>query len=196
MQSLSSTAPCREGSKVAWTPEEDEALRILVKHIGPKHWSLISKSFSGRTAKSCRLRWCNQLAPGVDSRPFKAEEDEMILKAHEVYGNKWAVIARLLVGRTDNAVKNRWNCNLKKRTTHHDGDEVVKYRCDDDDSNSGSEVIDNADESLPPQLQLYPFFPVSSNYDKEEKKAVNFLDCGKDDCITQMTLWPSFLEYY
>ncbi|XP_072950429.1 transcription factor MYB44-like [Typha angustifolia] len=194
MSSLSSN--CREGTKVAWTPEEDEALRILVKHVGPKHWSLISKSFSGRTAKSCRLRWCNQLAPGVDSRPFTAEEDDMILKAHEVYGNKWAVIARLLVGRTDNAVKNRWNCNLKKRTTHRDSDEAVhmkKYTCEDDDSNSGSEVIDSAE---PPQLQLYPFFPLSSNYEKEEKKVVTFFDCGKDDCITEMTLWPSCLEDY
>lgn len=27
-----------------------------------------------RNGKSCRLRWCNQLAPGVNKEPFTEEE--------------------------------------------------------------------------------------------------------------------------
>ncbi|KAG2500157.1 hypothetical protein HYH03_001739 [Edaphochlamys debaryana] len=104
-----------EESKGPWTPAEDELLRALIAQNGASRWSHIASHIPGRSGKSCRLRWLNQLSPDVKTGPFTPEEDALIVWATISYGNKWSCIAKHLPGRTDNHIKNRWNCTLKKR---------------------------------------------------------------------------------
>ena len=70
--------------------QEDDLLRTLIHQHGPKNWSEIANNINGRSGKSCRLRWCNQLNPDVKKEPFSDWEDAVIIRSHEVHGNKWA----------------------------------------------------------------------------------------------------------
>ena len=56
--------------KGPWSTEEDAVLTKLVSKLGPRNWSLIARGIPGRSGKSCRLRWCNQLDPCLKRKPF------------------------------------------------------------------------------------------------------------------------------
>ncbi|CAA7410572.1 unnamed protein product [Spirodela intermedia] len=101
--------------KGAWTKEEDKRIIELINNYGTKRWSIIAREMRGRIGKQCRERWHNHLNPEIKKGPWTAEEEIMLIRAHQIYGNKWAEISKLLPGRSDNSIKNHWNCSVKKK---------------------------------------------------------------------------------
>ncbi|XP_008808105.1 transcription factor MYB3R-5-like [Phoenix dactylifera] len=100
--------------KGTWTKEEDDLIIQLVEKHGCK-WSVIAKSLPGRIGKQCQDRWLNYLNPAINKDAWTREEEEVLVCAHQIYGSKWAEIAKYLPGRTGIFIKSHLKSSVKKR---------------------------------------------------------------------------------
>ncbi|OIW07254.1 hypothetical protein TanjilG_08369 [Lupinus angustifolius] len=150
-------APCCEKmglKKGPWTSEEDQILISYIQKHGHSNWRALPKQAGLlRCGKSCRLRWINYLRPDIKRGNFTNEEEETIIKLHEMLGNRWSAIAAKLPGRTDNEIKNVWHSHLKKRLLKTDKLDlktkirVSKSKIKRSDSNSSTITQSDPDTS-------------------------------------------------
>ena len=120
--------PCVVKGKGSWTLEEDAKLQMLVEKYGKTKWSYIGKFLPGRIGKQCRERWHNHLNPDLMKKTWTEDEEKLIIEQRAKLGNRWAKIARMLPGRSDNDVKNRWYASLRKKVEGGEEDETVEKK--------------------------------------------------------------------
>ncbi|KAK9764638.1 hypothetical protein K7432_007695 [Basidiobolus ranarum] len=111
-----SIVPCKrkDRERCAWTPEEDNLLRLAVQLYGDKteKWAKIAACVPGRTNKNCRKRWFHSLDPSLRKGAWTPEEDELLRQGVERYQGQWSKIAEAIPGRTDDQCAKRWRESL------------------------------------------------------------------------------------
>ena len=96
-----------------FTEEEDEIIRQNLDPDKP-NWNKIAELVgNGRTAKSCKDRWFDALAPYIERSPWTEEDKELLDKLVKKYGPKYTLIAKFFKGRTGHQVKNTYVTYLK-----------------------------------------------------------------------------------
>lgn len=109
-----------------WTPSQDDKLSIIVNQIEQetnepvRNWTKVSKTLLelhniDRSAKQCRERWHNHVSPNVNKGPWTDEEITILYEGIKTHGQSWSAIAALLPGRTDNSIKNKYYCEVRKK---------------------------------------------------------------------------------
>uniref|UniRef100_A0ACD5UK79 Uncharacterized protein n=1 Tax=Avena sativa TaxID=4498 RepID=A0ACD5UK79_AVESA len=115
-----SSAAKKDRHIVSWSAEEDDVLRAQIAHHGTENWTVIATQFKDKTARQCRRRWYNYLNTECKKGGWSREEDKLLCEAQKLLGNKWTEIAKVVSGRTDNAVKNRFSTLCKRRASNDD----------------------------------------------------------------------------
>ncbi|KAL8532529.1 hypothetical protein ACS0TY_008938 [Phlomoides rotata] len=105
----------KERHIVSWSQEEDDILRDQIRLHGTENWAIIASKFKDKTTRQCRRRWFTYLNSDFKKGGWSPEEDMLLCEAQKIYGNRWTEIAKVVSGRTDNAVKNRFTTLCKKR---------------------------------------------------------------------------------
>jgi hypothetical protein len=99
-----------------WKVHEDETILFMVQQ-GYK-WAEIAHRLPGRIGENVRERYVNFLDPSLKKTPWTEEEDTVLFENQAILGNSWSAIRKLLPGRSENAIKNRYhnrkNAHLRK----------------------------------------------------------------------------------
>ncbi|XP_019427921.1 PREDICTED: uncharacterized protein LOC109336023 isoform X2 [Lupinus angustifolius] len=103
---------------VTWTQEEDDILRKQIGTYGTVNWAIIASKFKDKTTRQCRRRWYTYLNSDFKKGGWSPEEDKLLCEAQKIFGNRWTEIAKVVSGRTDNAVKNRFSTLGKKKAKY------------------------------------------------------------------------------
>ena len=185
--------------KFNWLPSEDETLLSLVNsstytNYGRIQWELIAKELNKqlhlldpyiRLSKHCRERWVNHLNPEMKKDKWTVQEDLNLFENYLEHPQKWSKISRVLKGRTDNSIKNRFNKLIKldklksslydKKVEDDDSFEKLKKIFYQAKESIKIEPCNSNDDDIPSKLEKFE--------EKKEEETFNAVNSKpKEEC--------------
>ena len=102
-----------------WTKQQDKELKNQINSEKRQIiWNVISHKLKQmgikKTAKQCRERWTQNLAPSVKKQKWSNLQNSKLFELFRKKGNKWKSIATFFDGKTDNSVKNKFFSLIRK----------------------------------------------------------------------------------
>ena len=168
-----------------WSHLEDQRCLQAVRFVASNHekrsfsklnqfklpigfnWTDVARFVGTRTAKQCRERYLNQLAPDINRKPWSSDEDDILKEFFPIYGSKWQQYTVHLHKRTENSIKMRWRALERRRKRHLEKEAKVKQAL----VKAESTLTNIAKES---SFQLPPNFDINDIWNKDE--TVEFSD--------------------
>ena len=153
-----------------WNLQEDQLITSLIEEHG-LNWNLIAIKINvQRTGKQIRERYLNILDPAIDASRWKEEEDELLLNLFKTYGRQWCKLSKLMKGRTETMVKNRF---MKK---------FGNYLKQDSTKNRSTYILTNSKESTSEENSS------SSNQNEQQKKSFGYFDSSEQKFIADFSI--------
>jgi hypothetical protein len=88
--------------------QEVKLLRDLIPNgVRSGTWKYIASHFTSRTAQNCREKYLAIAEQRKKGQNWTQEEDNILISLQEEMGNKWKLISKSIVGRSENDVKVR-----------------------------------------------------------------------------------------
>ena len=110
----------RKTGPKAWSKHEDELLLNIVHSMQwPMKWTVVAQSLPERTGKQCRERYVNHLNPRLKVTDWGVPEDATVFYLYDKIGSHWAKMSKIIPGRTDNGIKNRFH-NIRRQYERED----------------------------------------------------------------------------
>ncbi|WVZ76948.1 hypothetical protein U9M48_024860 [Paspalum notatum var. saurae] len=87
------------------------------KTEGPPHKEIAHcfEESSSKTIRRWTMRWKYILDPAINKGPWSQQEELRLIRAHQIYGNKWCKMVKHFPGRTNDALKGHWRGSMKSK---------------------------------------------------------------------------------
>lgn len=159
-----------------FTPDEDEKLRSLVLKLGDNDWLTIANEMKPRTARQCRERYKNYLAPQLLNGPWTESENTLLEEKYKEFGPRWAKIAQFFPSRSDVNIKNHW-ASLSNKLRSNKPVEMTNQSINAINPSSSfcsSNFVQNGFAS--PQSPISPPSPPTNNFTQQYTPQVQIIE--------------------